>query len=166
MLYEVITFLSSLKSVKEIIENLDRLPGNATISTSRQEPDTLLPTADAVPPLAAPAGRDMVPKKTPLPSPHPETVTDVPLAEKVAAPPAPDRADSAAPEDEEAEETPETGRISAAEDISSVWKKVIETIDAPLASKLEHAHRITSYNVCYTKLLRTKPCSTSTKSPT
>ena len=134
------SFLSSLKSVKEIIENLDRLPRNATIPTSRQEPDTLLPTADAVPPLAAPAGKDMVPKKSPHSSPHPETVTDVPLAEEVAASPAPDRADSPDPEDEGAEEIPETGHTSTAEDISTVWQKVIETIDVPLASKLEHAH--------------------------
>ncbi len=55
------SFLSSLKPVKEIIENLDRCR-EPTIPTSRQEPDTLLPTADAVPPLALPRARRWFPK--------------------------------------------------------------------------------------------------------
>jgi DNA polymerase-3 subunit gamma/tau len=132
------SFLSSLKPVKEIIENLDRLTGNLATGTSRQETDTVLPTTEAVSPLTAPAGKDRARERSRLISPQPETAADVPYEEEVAAPPASDRPDSAISEDDTAEDIPETAHISEAEDISSVWKKVIETIDAPLASKLEH----------------------------
>jgi DNA polymerase-3 subunit gamma/tau len=139
------SFLSSLKPVKEIIENLDRLTGNLATGTSRQETDTVLPTTEAVSPLTAPAGKDRAREGSRLISPQPKTAADVPYEdvpyeEEVAAPPAPNRPDGAISEDDTAEDIPETALISEAEDISSVWKKVIETIDAPLASKLEHTH--------------------------
>jgi len=134
------SFLSSLKPVKEIIENLDRLTENLTIPTSRQQPDTVLPAADAVPPLTAPAGTEMVPKKSLRSSPQPETGAEVPHAEEFAAPPAPDRAESVDPEVTAVADIPESPPVTGAEDISALWKKVIETIDAPLASKLAHAH--------------------------
>jgi hypothetical protein len=82
---------------------------------------------EAVSPLSAPTAMD------------PDEDADVPYEEGVAATTVPDRADSADSEDDTAEDIPETARIPEAGDISSVWKKVIETIDAPLASKLEHA---------------------------
>jgi len=133
------SYLSSLTPVKEIIENLDRLSGNLTTQTSRQGTGSALPTTEAVSPLTAPAGKDTVRKRSRLSSPQPETDADVPYEEEVAATPAPDRADSADPEADTAEDIPETAHIPEAGDISSAWKKVIETIDAPLASKLEHA---------------------------
>jgi len=133
------SYLSSLTPVKEIIENLDRLSGNLTTQTSRQGTGSALPTTEAVSPLTAPAGKDTVRKRSRLSSPQPETDADVFYEEEVVATPAPDRADSADPEADTAEDIPETAHIPEAGDISSAWKKVIETIDAPLASKLEHA---------------------------
>ena len=132
------SFLSSLKPVKEIIENLDRLSGNLSTETSRPGTDLVPPITEAAPPPAAPTGKDTVPKRSPRSSPQPETDAAVPDGQEVTVPPAFDRTGAAEPEDAADEDVPPAAHIPE-EDISSLWEKVIETIDAPLASKLEHA---------------------------
>jgi len=137
------SFLSSLKPVKEIIENLDRLSGNKPVQTSLQEPTgqhTPKPSVSE----SAPENIRKAPIKTaaPLekttPPRQPEMPTDIRDEEDADIAPLPGEETSDLDE-ETAREIP--GAISAQEnqDIASVWKKVLETIDAPLASKLENA---------------------------
>ncbi len=135
------SFLSSLKPVKEIIENLDRLAGHLTLEPAAR------PETGVAPPAAVPTPRqtespatDAVRKKASLISPQPETDAAVPDEEEHAALSPSDRSDDDEAEDAAAEDTPPAAHIPEVGDISSLWEKVIETIDAPLASKLEHAH--------------------------
>jgi DNA polymerase-3 subunit gamma/tau len=118
------SFLSSLKPVKEVIENLNRL--------SREIPARPVPAAQQqktppAPPAAA--------------APKPEE--DISEVEEE------DNDTSAGPEPEsEAEQEPVAEpdesialppEQPAETDINAIWHKVLNAIDAPLASKLEHA---------------------------
>jgi DNA polymerase-3 subunit gamma/tau len=139
------SFLSSLKPVKEIIENLDRLTGNLTVQTSHEEDDEEPPGAQPAASGTAPEGADTVRKMSPevspiaVPAPQPETEADLPDDDEVdVSPPLVD--DITGPGDEMDEEAHQTTTIPDGTDIAAVWEKVLGTIDAPLASKLEHAH--------------------------
>jgi DNA polymerase-3 subunit gamma/tau len=118
------SFLSSLKPVKEVIENLDRLSRG-------------LPAGEAIVEPAKEKRKDKPSVPANEIKPQPE---ETPLVEE--------RSDETAVTSEmeqEYEEGPAAGDVPEAaapreaQDIQTAWKKVLETIDAPLASKLEHA---------------------------
>jgi len=138
------SFLSSLKPVKEIIENLDRMTGNRPVNLSVPEPEAKRPESPLTDPQAVPeaAGRSKKkfappeekaasPRKTEPPAStgdEEDVVTSPGLVQ-----------DAAEAGEETTDDAPETVSLPADADFSSVWRKVLSTIDAPLASKLEHA---------------------------
>ncbi|NJD55310.1 MAG: DNA polymerase III subunit gamma/tau [Nitrospirae bacterium] len=138
------SFLSSLKPVKEIIESLDRMTGNRPVKTSVPTPAAERPELTPTDPVAIPGAASRPNKKSAPPaekaaSPRKsetpagtgdvkDVVTSPALVED-----APDM------EEETTEDAPETVPLPADTDFPSVWRKVLSTIDAPLASKLEHA---------------------------
>lgn len=137
------SFLSSLTPVKEIIANLDRLTGNRPVGTSLQEPDR---QPKPKPTVSEPApenkrkvlSRAAEPLEETTREPQPELPADIQDEELGDTPP--ELGEDISDLDENtAEDIP--GAISTPEDqdIASVWKKVLETIGAPLASKLQHA---------------------------
>jgi DNA polymerase-3 subunit gamma/tau len=137
------SFLSSLKPVKEIIENLDRWSGNKPVQTSLQGPNGQRKPRPSVS-EPAPENIRKAPIKTAAPleetaTPRqPEMPTDIQDEKDAETPPLPGE-DIADLDEETAEDIPGAVSIPENQDIASVWKKVLETIDAPLASKLENA---------------------------
>ena len=141
------SFLSSLKPVREIIQNLDSLsrglPVSATISAPapiRERPEAVSTISDA-----APKDRDAVQgeKKEPPAvqdgEPQTETGTAAPDANIESMHP-PDVED----EEEGSFEEPQTVMPATVvpekeRDITIIWQKVLDAIDAPLASKLENS---------------------------
>ena len=137
------SFLSSLTPVKEIIANLDRLTGNRPIETSLQEPDRQPKPKPAVSEPAPENKRKVLsraaePLEETTREPQPESPADIQDEELGDTPPVLGE-DISDLDENTAEDIP--GAISTPEDqdIASVWKKVLETIGAPLASKLQHA---------------------------
>ncbi|HYQ48419.1 MAG TPA: DNA polymerase III subunit gamma/tau [Thermodesulfovibrionales bacterium] len=135
------SFLSSLKPVKEIIENLDRMSANRPVRTADPGPG-------AEKPELTPAGTESAPGAT-----GGSGKKHMPPSEQTVAPRKPEPSADAADEEDAVtsplsardagEEAPEDSDeiipLSPDMDFSTVWHKVLSTIDAPLASKLEHA---------------------------
>lgn len=117
------SFLSSLKPVKEIIENLDRLSGGLPSQINQ-----------------AAQSKGSAAKQSSLPAAEmkPQAVEDLPVDEDEEEPLAPETAE---PETEvtTAGHRMETADPEKLQDIAGLWEKVLGEIDAPLASKLEHA---------------------------
>jgi DNA polymerase-3 subunit gamma/tau len=127
------SFLSSLKPVKEVIENLDRLSRGLPFQTASAEPAKEQPGIRTVAPAAGKRAAGPLAIETPKPlpvSPVEET------KEEEAQPPADDELKT---EEGPEADIPESGPTRQDIDVHAVWKKVLETVDAPLASKLEHA---------------------------
>ena len=136
------SFLSSLKSVREIIKNLDSLsrglPVHAAIAEPiRERSKTIgaLPEAlkdrdtveeDKTEPPAAPAQRPADELNSALIE---EDSEDEPLADIRE-----EESDAEPPDD-----MPEVIQPIKEREITSIWQEVLNNIDAPLASKLEHA---------------------------
>jgi len=137
------SFLSSLKPVKEIIENLDRWSGNKPVQTSLQEPNGQRKSRPSVSEPAFENVREALTKavapleETASPT-QPEMPADIQDEEAVDVHAVPGE-DTSDLDEETAEESPGAISFPGNQDIASVWKKVLETIDAPLASKLENA---------------------------
>jgi len=117
------SYLSSLKPVKEVIESLDRLSRGLPAQVSVKDPVTHERRDRPAPP-----GTGVRP---PLLDEHPSE-------EETEETPAPSAAELNT-EEEVADDSTEVSAPQQGQDIGTVWKKVIETIDAPLASKLEHS---------------------------
>ena len=117
------SYLSSLKPVKEIIENLDRL--------SRGLPDQAFLSV----PVAAKRRNSQAPLRTEVSPPLQDELPSEEGSEETPVPSAAER-DT---EDEVADDITEVSTPRQGQDISTVWEKVLETIEAPLASKLEYA---------------------------
>lgn len=138
------SFLSSLKPVKEIIQNLDRMTGNRPVNLPVPEPAAKRPESPLTDPGAVPetAGRSKkksVPPEEKAASPRKsEPPAGTGDDEDVVTSPALDQ-DAAEAGEETTDDAPETVSLPADADFSSVWRKVLSTVDAPLASKLEHA---------------------------
>lgn len=141
------SFLSSLKPVREILRNLDSigrgLPEQAALAAPKKE----RPETKVVLPAAAPKDRDIVKKEekaeppvVPAQKPVPATETEAAdlIEEDIEVAPLPD-----VREDESFEEPPadmpEHALPEEERDITVIWQKVLDSIDAPLASKIEQA---------------------------
>ena len=117
------SFLSSLKPVKQLIEDLDRLGSSMPMTSA---------------PASNPAQQ---PRQLPEPEEEeeeeeeePEAADDDTLSGEL--PPVQDIPENDTDEEQAAEQPPEPDGPA---DISTAWRKTLESIEAPLASKLEHA---------------------------
>jgi len=140
------SFLSSLKPVKEIIRNLDSLgrglPAQPVQAAIAEPVKPRLETKSALL-TAAPKDREPVKEEAPepqaAPAQKPESETEVSdlIEDDLDTPPLTDEGEE---EDygEPLADIPAPA-ASGTDDITSVWQKVLDTIDAPLASKLENA---------------------------
>ncbi len=117
------SFLSSLKPVKEIIEQLDSL--------GRGQPAA----AGQPAPMRKSAVRQ---SSSPAPSMEPQALDELPGEEETDEFPAQEQAEPVT-EEAPAEHRMETTPPERAEDMAGIWKRVLSAIDAPLASKLEHS---------------------------
>jgi len=140
------SFLSSLKPVREIINNLDSLSKGLPVQREITEPiKERQKTAGALP-VPAPKGRVAVKEEQ---TAAPAALAQKPPTKTEAAEPIEDAIETSlsaddAEEEEESHEVP-LAVIPAAvlpdkeRDITMIWQRVLDSIDSPLASKLEHA---------------------------
>ncbi|MBI5632160.1 MAG: DNA polymerase III subunit gamma/tau [Nitrospirae bacterium] len=142
------SFLSSLKPVREIIRNLDSLSRGLPIGTAIATITKERPVIQSALPGAAPkeSVKDSVTVKaeeTEQPAqsaqePTYKTETAEPVEEYIDSSPLPETG-----EEDSYEEPPDDipGPIlpEKEKDMSGIWRDVLGSIDAPLASKLEHA---------------------------
>jgi DNA polymerase III subunit gamma/tau len=138
------SFLSSLKPVREIIRNLDSLSRGLPVQAALAEPvRKSLKTIGAVP-APAPKDRDAVEG---VQTAAPSALAQRPLTEIEASGPVEDAIEASPTADDRDEESyeeplaviPEAVVPVKDRDITIIWQKVLDSIDAPLASKLEHA---------------------------
>ncbi len=142
------SFLSSLKPVKEIIKNLDNLSRGLPVQAAVAEPiKERLDTKVALP-AAAPKDRDIVEnerKAEPpvVPAQKPVSVTETEAAELIEEDIEDEPLLDVGEEESVSEEPPagilQTSTAAKDNDITVIWQKVLDSIDAPLASKIEHA---------------------------
>ncbi len=141
------SFLSSLKPVREIIRNLDSLgkglPVQAAIAEPvRNRPETIRALPETAPKQLAVEEKKPEPPAAPAQKPGTETETSDLIEDDIESPPLSDAGEEEVcdeppadfPETADPERGPENNR-----DISVIWQKVLDEIDAPLASKLAHA---------------------------
>ncbi len=138
------SFLSSLKPVREIIKNLDSLSRGLPMQAAIAEPLKKRPETIGTLPETAPKDRDACEKEKTEP---PATLAQKPATETQIAEPIEEYNENAPltdTKDEESFEEPPADSDEAVlpekeKDITIIWQEVLDNIDAPLASKLEHA---------------------------
>jgi DNA polymerase-3 subunit gamma/tau len=130
------SFLSSLKPVREIIKNLDSLGRGLPVQPAIAALIGALPEA-------AQKQRAVEEEKTEPPAvlaqePATEIEAAAPVEEDIETSPLPDDAEEGYYEESPAD-IPDEIIPEKEKDITVIWQKVLDSIDAPLASKLEHA---------------------------
>ncbi|MBI5074608.1 MAG: DNA polymerase III subunit gamma/tau [Nitrospirae bacterium] len=143
-----VSFLSSLKPVREIIRDLDNLSRGLPVQTPIAEPIRERPATKGVLPAAAQKDRDTVEKEksteqpaAPVQKPVPVTAIETPAEtdeEDNESAPLPEVEDEGAYEEPPADIS-EAVLSEKEGDITVIWQKVLNSIDAPLASKLENS---------------------------
>jgi len=141
------SFLSSLKPVKEIIRSLDSLSRGLPVQTAISAPIAESPVTKVALPAAAPKDRDIgAEKKTEPPAaltqkqiPITEIEPAALIEEDIEDEPLLDVGDEESVSEEPPSDIPETATAAKDNDISVIWQKVLDSIDAPLASKLENS---------------------------
>ena len=138
------SFLSSLKPVSDIIRNLDSLSRGLPVQTAIAEPITERPKTIGALPVPAPKNRDAAEEEqTAAPAalaqkPAAETDAAELIEKDVQASPLTDTGEEESYEEPLAD-MPEAVLPEKDKDITIIWQEVLDNIDAPLASKLEHA---------------------------
>jgi DNA polymerase-3 subunit gamma/tau len=136
------SFLSSLKPVKEIIERLGSATVTLPVRPSPEKPAEEFPRAAgrtrAAAPKDAAGSRELPAESLETGAVTPQPAADLPDNADAEAPPTLP-VDASAAGGETAEDMAEAASLPEDMDLALVWKKVLAAIDAPLASKLEHA---------------------------
>ncbi len=142
------SFLSSLKPVKEIIRNLDSLSRGLPAQAAVAEPINERPATKVALPAAAPKDRDIIEQEKKaeppvVPAPKPVSVTETEAAELIEEDIKDEPLLDVGEEESVFEEPPadihQTTTAANDNDITVIWQKVLDSIDAPLASKLENS---------------------------
>ncbi len=141
------SFLSSLKPVREIIKNLDSLsrglPAQAAIAEPiKKQPEIMVTLPEAAPKQRAVEAVKTEPPAAPSPKPVDETEAAELIEGDIEASPISDAGEEESFE-EPLSDIPEAASLKKEpekeKDITVIWQEVLDSIDAPLASKLEHA---------------------------
>jgi DNA polymerase-3 subunit gamma/tau len=137
------SFLSSLKPVREIIKNLDSLSRGLPADIAIALPIKERPETRAALPAASLKDGDAVEEKKTEPAALPPKPVSEPQAAEligkdIQTSPLPKSEENVSNE-ETLTEIPEAALQDTDEEITILWQKVLDSIDAPLASKLQHA---------------------------